>query len=348
MHFFHSFFPYTTKSLSCAEVYSFSLGALENHNDKSDCVVWTKTVHTVENLKQTSCESALVPCPKQCRGSEHKINHFTKEYIEKHLAKHCPNREYECDHCGEKGTYASITRVHDKTCEKKVVPCPNADCTDTIERRGIKRHLEDCAHTEVSCKYQKIGCDVKMKRNSLSAHEDEIKPHFNIVIKKVIALEEELAAIKSKEVFRFKIEDFAAKKNQNEVFFSPSFYTGLNGYHMDIMVVVNGDGRTKGTHISVFARLLGGKYDGQLSWPFVGDITFTLLNQLADENHFKRTSCIAKVCNVRSKSAINDWGFADFIPHSKLAPTGNTQYLRNNTLYFRVSVNIPHDKPWLE
>lgn len=51
-----------------------------------------------------------------------------------------------------------------------IVPCSNADCTDTVERQSIKRHLEDCAHTEVSCKYQKIGCNVKIKRSAVSAH----------------------------------------------------------------------------------------------------------------------------------------------------------------------------------
>ena len=40
-----------------------------------------------------------------------------------------------------------------------------------------------------------------------------------------------------------------------------------------------------GTHVSVFACLVKGRNDDNLPWPFTGEVTFTLLNQLEDENH---------------------------------------------------------------
>jgi hypothetical protein len=44
------------------------------------------------------------------------------------------------------------------------------------------------------------------------------------------------------------------------------------------------------------------------------------------------------------------WGFPQFTPHSALAhnPVQNTQYLKDDTLYFRVSVKVADHKPWLE
>ena len=40
----------------------------------------------------------------------------------------------------------------------------------------------------------------------------------------------------------------------------------------------------KVTHVSVYVRLLEGAYDAGLSWPLMGTVTFTLLNQLADNS----------------------------------------------------------------
>ena len=49
---------------------------------------------------------------------------------------------------------------------------------------------------------------------------------------------------------------------------------------MALLVYPNGQGVDKGTHVSVFAPIFDGKYDVQLKWPFIGEITFTLYNQL--------------------------------------------------------------------
>ena len=45
----------------------------------------------------------------------------------------------------------------------------------------------------------------------------------------------------------------------------------------------------------------------------------------------------------------DNWGRHHLIPHSQLGrdPVKNTQYLKDDTLYFRVSVDIPDYKPWL-
>jgi hypothetical protein len=43
----------------------------------------------------------------------------------------------------------------------------------------------------------------------------------------------------------------------------------------------------------------------------------------------------------------NQQYYSDFIAHSKLAHK-NTQYLKDDTLYFSVSVLAADHKPWLE
>lgn len=144
------------------------------------------------------CEFALVPCPKQCNGFNERIRRMTKSAICEHLEKDCPNRDYECEYCGEKGTFINIIQIHDETCEKKTLPCPNAECADIVQRQSIKRHLEDCIFTEVPCKYRKLGCRARLKRNDITAHESEDKLHLFMALDKMIAMEENIVAIEEK------------------------------------------------------------------------------------------------------------------------------------------------------
>ena len=144
----------------------------------------------------------------------------------------------------------------------------------------------------------------------------------------------------------FKVTGYHQKKRRNSVFNSPSFYSSSNGYYMYIRVHANGNQTGKGTHVSVYALLGKGDYDDSLKWPFVGDITITLLNQLEDDNHCEMTVPVTSGCNMR---AGNGRGFPMFILHSSLGhdPYADTQYLKDDTLYFRVSVSVPKYKSWL-
>ena len=122
------------------------------HNVERSCG-WEGTIGTVDEHEAT-CELALVPCPQKCEEA------ILRRELMEHVKDRCPFREYQCQHCQMEHTYAHITGPHDEICPKKVVPCANADCTETVERKGVKRHLEECPFTEVSCKYTRLGCDV--------------------------------------------------------------------------------------------------------------------------------------------------------------------------------------------
>ena len=101
-----------------------------------------------------------------------------------------------------------------------------------------------------------------------------------------------------------------------------------------------------GAHVTVRARLYEGAYDAGLSWPFMGTVTFTLLNQLAYNDHHSWTLAYESTDNANVGSA---WGKPQFISHSALShdPVKNTQYLQNDALYFRVTVTVGSHKPWL-
>ena len=302
------------------------------NNMNSECE-WEGIVGTLAE-HVAMCEFALVPCPKQCKDSDEKVEYFTKINLNEHLKNDCPDRDYECEHCGEKGTYTNITDVHDKKCEKKLVPCSNADCTDTIQRQAIERHLEDCIHTEVSCKYQKIGCDVKMKRNAMSGHEDgKDKLHLHMGLDAIVTMKAKKTTTFKFSEFQSWVSEFQSYKNRND-YKAYNIYTSPSGCSMKLIIFPNGLGDDEGTHVAVKVFLSGSLYESN------GTITCEVLNQLEDKNH-----CIKTIeLNGHLPEHVN------LIAHSELAhdPIRNTQYLEGDTLFFRVSVEMADYKPWLQ
>ena len=106
---------------------------------------WEGTVGTLEQHVAT-CEFAVVPCPKECKDENNGVQHFMRKDLASHLESTCSNRDYQCQHCEEKGTYASITQDHDKVCKKKIFPCPNAGCSEEMQRQHLDKHVRnECA-----------------------------------------------------------------------------------------------------------------------------------------------------------------------------------------------------------
>ncbi len=249
-----------------------------------------------------------------------------------------------------KGVVAT-TMNHYDTCKKKEIVCTNQGCTMKMQRMKMSNHfIEECEHTVISCKCVRIGCDVKLKRNDMRDHEQDDKAHLNMAIDYIIKMEApsktRVSILGKGESMTFKITEFQSKKDNNVIFYSQSFYTSLGGYHMKIRVDTNGNGTGKGSHVSTYAPILEGTDYDKLKWPFVGYVTFELLNQLEDINHHSTTSNFLPEMNANIGSS---WGCPKFISHSELShnPASNRQYLKDDTLYFRISVKIPSQKPWL-
>ena len=268
--------------------------------------------------------------------------------LDYHLKTKCPKRKYKCQHCGEKGTYASITEDHDKVCDKKIVPCPNkgSGCPSSMAQEQTKQHVRSVYdYTEVACAYENLGCGVRMLRKDAEKHKREAREkHMDLALDTVSSREEQHKTLSEGEVIIFKLPGYASKRDKNKIFHSPPFYTSSGGYKMCIRVDANGICAGKGTLVSVFVKLLKGCYDDQLHWPFLGTITYELLNQLADDKHHNR-----EVIHNDANDMQVLRGYDKFLPHSSLShdQATNTQYLLDDTLYFRVSVKVAKHKPWL-
>ena len=244
---------------------------------------------------------------------------------------------------------SGILTLGKREIENLLVKCPNTGC-GAVRRCHVDEHTRTlCPHAIVSCKYMGIGCAAKLKKKDMAAHEEDIKLHFQMALETTNSLQHTVQSMlekgKRSEGLTFALTEYQRRKDANESVTSSSFYT--SGYHMALRVDANGVGDSVGTHVAVFGSILTGKFDATLRWPFVGKFTFTLLNQLEDRNHYTRDVSITTELNIRAHST--SWGFPAFISNSALAHDSveNTQYLKDDTLYFRLSVEVADHRPWL-
>jgi len=131
----------------------------------------------------------------------------------------------------------------------------------------------------------------------------------------------------------FKLPEYSTKKNKSVTFFSAPFFTHKCGYNICVNIDANGFDDGEGTHVSVLTKVLKGYYDDQLQLPFLGSVTFELLNQLGDDNHLQKVLVHDTSHDMEVSSS---YGYPKFLSHFSLGhnPVTNAQYLLDDTLYF--------------
>ncbi len=334
---------------------------------------WNGELRSIKNHMQKDCGNILVRCPNSCNNGLTKIIrkqiNFHLRYkcsnrphsctkcrkqvefrnAKSHKLNECPKRQYTCPHCREAGVYDERTTTHLEVCPRVEITCKK--CSLQIFRCDESRHFLDCPNEPVRCTYYNIGCEEKPLRKDLTKHEENAQMHLVLATDKILKLTNTLVV---KNTLTFKVNSFKKKRLSNFQFVSPAFRTSESGYKMCIRVYANGYDEAKGTHITVFAYLMKGENDDSLSWPFTGTVTIELLNQLEDDNHCKTTLTYLAEAGVSQRVVDGErgrgWGYHDFISHTELDYKflTNCQYLKDDTLIFRVSAEAPDYKPWLE
>ena len=230
---------------------------------KCDCMErgcqWIGTIGTLDNHIATY-QFALVPCPNKCEDNKG-AGELMRKDLDNHLKTKCPKRAHKCQHCGEKGTYATITEDHDKVCDKKRVSCPNKGrgCSLSMEQGKAKQRVRSvCDYTEVACAYESLGCGVRMLRKDVQKHKREAREkHMDFALDTVSSREEQHKTLSQGESITFKLPGFVNKKEKEEKFVSLPFYTNPGGYKMCIHIDANGHGDGKGTCVSLHETTRG-------------------------------------------------------------------------------------------
>ena len=145
-------------------------------------------------------------------------------------------------------------------------------------------------------------------------------------------------------VLEFTLAAFSKRMELSHILYEcPAFYTH-GGYKFHLQVNIEGDyivDHEEDRCISFILSLLPGEHDNQLKWPFVGEFDVTLLNWREDENHYTYIYTADSFSQV-VKGDHGECIWEDqFIPHSMLAYNSvtNTEYLQDDCLRFRVSMN---------
>ena len=174
--------------------------------------------------------------------------------------------------------------------------------------------------------------------------------HFrvtHVLSRDVLQLQRRCLAMESRVCLcpvEFTMADFELLKQEHNTWLSPSFYTHTRGYRMCIEVSTN----DSSTHVSVYVYLMRGEFDNSLKWPFRGSITIQLLNQQQNKGHLgviidlTDTTPDAHADRVTGRIMSRPWGETQFISYDKLTydPASKCQYLCNDCLCFRITVNV--------
>ena len=140
--------------------------------------------------------------------------------------------------------------------------------------------------------------------------------------------------------------NFSHHKRVSGQWWSTPFYTGPDGYKLQLRVDANGNGNGEDTHVSVFVHLMKSENDDTLTWPFKCDITIRLFNWREDKGHVEKTIHFNDSTNIKHRkrvmegdTATTGLGYPRFISHSNLYYniTNNTEYINNDVLCFVVS-----------
>ena len=282
----------------------------------------------------SSCLEYPLTCPNSCTQEE-----FKRHNIDQHLLV-CPNEIVECAF-SEMGCTESMKRcLLIQHMEKSWMQHQLFIC-DSFKQ--IKKENEEMKRAQKTVDYwingYKMMAEGVMKTNwreylySLAVVSTNIPEPICPVILKWTGYE----ATKCK-----------AKEGKCLFYHMRSFYTHSGGYRMLLQVYPNGTGTGENTHISLYCYLVPGKNDDYLTWPFIGSVVVTLLNQLDDSEHFSKElwSPSHAVPNEVAKKPggiknMQGWGFAQFMLISGVEEfTTTKQYLMNDTLVFKISVSV--------
>ena len=214
------------------------------------------------------CEFLTVECTYQC-GAQ-----LQRRLIQEHELEVCPKRPIEMQ-------VASLM----KKCEAVVV-----------ENQVLKQELSTIQEVhQQSLDAVKQELDV-LKQAHREAQEktehlqricDVLKADVDTLEKRCVSLQTITMPL-SVPPFYVLVTDFDHYQRNNLIFTSDPFYSHPGGYKLLMIVRPNGNGRRKGTHVSLHVHLLPGEFDDQLRWPFSGKIKVQAYNRTRDQWSLQR------------------------------------------------------------
>ena len=151
-------------------------------NHKDGCT-WEGELRSSAKHASDKCPYREVECP-EC---DEKVKWSN---LAKHEEEECIYRSYECPECLETNEYWYITGDHVEVCPMVLSECPSPGCEVEICDALVNFHmLTDCNYTKFPCKFEEVGCTVKLLRRDMEEHEKEYKTHLELTLKSHVITE---------------------------------------------------------------------------------------------------------------------------------------------------------------
>jgi uncharacterized coiled-coil protein SlyX len=184
--------------------------------------VWEGELSNVSSHVNDLCGYQLVQCPNECGEV------MERRDTEKHKKDSCKLREYTCPYCTSSpycDTFENVTTVHSEECGGFPLDCPNNCGEKRIRREDMPSHLAVCPEQVVPCRYQSLGCKVRLPREQMEQHMKDKDTHLEIAMATTTEIVGELSRVKTKhEEVTDKLQkqvDALLKKTDTKVDLSP-------------------------------------------------------------------------------------------------------------------------------
>ena len=275
------------------------------------------------------CQYVTASCPKACGVT------LQRRYLAAHIAESCPKRDFTCQYCGFKSTYAEVCNKHWLKCTKYPLPCPNKCGIAEVQRGSLQKHLNECPLQQVECEFCHAGCKEKIQRKDLAEHmEKNLQKHLSLLsmftAKEINHLQsrvqnlENIALLPPIEFILYRYSQYEDMGMWWEN--GPTFYTCPMGHKVKIRLWFSRAYK----QIQVYFQSVKGDFDHQLQWPLLCTMSIQLLDLLSkhhletsEELQIRKGTC-SRMLSIQYDDIRN--------------PKNGVQYLKEDCLHFRVDV----------
>ncbi len=156
-------------------------------------------------------------------------------------------------------------------CAKRPVEAQMSSLTNKLEKRLtiVEKKLES------TLREQK---DMKDKLSSLEVQNENLAEENKALKTQLKAIQHIHSHSTDTPPFYYTLYNFNYHKAANLVIFSPPFYSHPGGYKLRLQLYPNGTKHAKNKSVSLFAAIMLGEYDSDLSWPFNGRVSVEIFN----------------------------------------------------------------------
>ena len=305
------------------------------------------------------CQFVSVNCSNNCGET------VQRKLLATHLANDCLKRPYSCKYCQLKSTYEEIRDKHTPVCTKYPVPCPNKCQTDRLERGQLQQHIRECPLQEIDCELKELGCNVKIPRKDISKHmEESSQSHLRLMTAYVLKTNEQVRSLQQQQADtedkllttqrqleeskreNHDLKDQVEMTKTSSVQFTfngnskykgtrkrwtqgPELYTFPTRYRMKVNLYFS----SARNEIDIELTNLASEHDDRLQWPMRCTMTVTMFNQAEDHHHYMKTRYLDVEKGRYNNQMKIYYNTIDYPPRG-------VQYLKNDTLKFRVGVSL--------